>query len=93
MPQHNWYQMGEWNACCDQCGRVFKSGKLMPRWDNAMVCRQCWEPRQPQDLIRGIPDNMSVPWSRPWNPIFVGSDTPPGSPLGEPYLGERALGS
>lgn len=93
MPQHNFFVMGQWNACCDQCGRVFKSGQLRPRWDNAMVCAQCWEPRHPQDYLRGIPDNMAVPWSRPWVPGFLVDPTYEDNALGTPYLGENALGN
>lgn len=51
MPRHNWYEMGQYNMQCDQCGRVFKSSEMMKRWDNAMVDAACWEPRQPQDYI------------------------------------------
>lgn len=35
-----------------------------------MVCRPsikpgCWEPRHPQELIRPIPDDPKLPWTRP----------------------------
>jgi hypothetical protein len=30
-----------------------------------MVCREDWEPRQPQDFVRGVADQQAVPWSRP----------------------------
>ena len=30
-----------------------------------MVCKECWEPRHPQDFLRGVPDDPSVPWTRP----------------------------
>lgn len=37
-----------------------------------MTCRQDWNPRQPQDFVRGIPDPQAVPWSRPdVKPTFV----------------------
>jgi hypothetical protein len=64
MPRHNWYEMGAYNMSCDQCGRIFKSGELRLRWDNAWVDDACWEIRQPQDFVRGIPDNQSVPYAR-----------------------------
>ena len=36
------------------------------------MCPGDWEPRQPQDLIKGVPDNQSVPVSRPPPPpIFT----------------------
>jgi len=30
-----------------------------------MVCFKDWEPRHPQEFIRGVKDNPSVPISRP----------------------------
>lgn len=45
-----------------------------------MVCRPaikpgCWEVRHPQELIRPIPDQPALPWSRP-DPVdsFVSAD-------------------
>ena len=42
-----------------------RADRLRLRWDGLMTCELDWEPRQPQDYLRGIPDNMSVPLSRP----------------------------
>lgn len=58
---------GDWNGICDKCGKKFKFSDLKLEWDGLYVCTAngCWEPRQPQDYLRGIPDNMSVPISRP----------------------------
>lgn len=31
-----------------------------------MVCRDtCWEPRNAQDFVRGVPDKQAPPWVRP----------------------------
>ncbi len=30
-----------------------------------MVCKVDYEERHPQDLLKSIPDNPSVPWTRP----------------------------
>lgn len=57
--------LGDWNAICDRCGFKYKASALKEEWTGWMVCDKCWEPRHPQDLIRGIPDDPSVPWSRP----------------------------
>ncbi len=65
MPRLTYYAEGQWNMTCDQCGRGFKSSEILKRWDNAMVCSACWEPRQPQDFVRGVKDNPSVPIARP----------------------------
>jgi hypothetical protein len=35
---------------------------------NAIVAPERWEPQQPQDFVRGIPDDQSVPVPRPRQP-------------------------
>jgi len=65
MPKLGYYVPGTWNACCDQCGRGFKFYSLRKRWDNAWTCDACWEERQPQDFVRGVRDDQSVPVGRP----------------------------
>lgn len=64
--------LGDWNAQCFRCGRKRKAGELVKQWQGYYVCPEHWEPRQPQDFVRGIPDNPSVPWSQPDNWTFVG---------------------
>lgn len=56
---------GAWNALCDRCKFKFKNYELKKTWDGFYVCEECWEPRHPQDFVRGVEDNPSVPWSRP----------------------------
>jgi len=58
------WDRGDWDAMCDVCGRKFKASKLKMRWDGIMACPQDWEPRQPQDFVRGVPDPLLVPWVR-----------------------------
>jgi hypothetical protein len=59
------YKKGDWIAMCDVCGRKYKASLLAQRWDGLMCCTQDWEPRQPQDFVRGQTDIMKTPWSRP----------------------------
>ena len=65
MGRADYYNDGNWNAICDECGKKFKFSHLKKRWDGLYVCEQDWEPRHPQDFLKGIRDNMSVPVSRP----------------------------
>ena len=65
MGQADFLRVGDYNAICDVCGRKFKFSRLRQKWDNTWACEQDWEPRQPQDYLKGIKDNMSVPLSRP----------------------------
>ena len=82
----DFFRPGVWNAICDQCARKCKSDEMFKRWDNAMVCSRCIEIRNPQDFVRGIPDDSSVPWSRPSPPPTfvsgVGTTTSPAQQLG-----------
>lgn len=66
---HNKYKAKDWNALCDSCGFKFKSSELRLRWDGLMVDNACWEPRQPQDLIRAVKDPAyPLPWVRSFDP-------------------------
>jgi hypothetical protein len=65
MGRADFYKKGEWLAICDVCGMKYHSNDLKERWDGLMCCRQDWNPRQPQDFVRGIPDPQAIPWSRP----------------------------
>ena len=65
MPKLGYYEAGSWNAVCDICGRGFKFNQLSLAWDNTWRDPECWEIRQPQDFVRGIKDDMSIPIARP----------------------------
>lgn len=64
-----YYREGDWNAVCFECGRKFKASELKRSWKGYYVCPTHWEPRQPQDFVRGIPDNPSVPWVQ--SPVMI----------------------
>jgi hypothetical protein len=59
------YDRGDWNTICDVCGREYKASQLKQRWDGLKTCNDDWEPRQPQDFVRGVADTQAPPWSRP----------------------------
>lgn len=59
------YDRGDWKAICDSCGRLVKASELKQRWDGYMVDARCWEPRQPQDFVRGVADYQAPPYTRP----------------------------
>lgn len=74
MGSRDYYKKGDWNCICDVCGFLRKSSELRLRWDGLRVCQEDWEPRHPQDFVRGVPDSQSIPWSRPEAPdVFVTS--------------------
>ena len=47
---------------------------MRKRWDGVITCPRDWEPRHPQDFVRGVKDNPSVPISRPEPPDTFVSD-------------------
>lgn len=63
--KHPYLVLGDHNAICDRCGQKYKASSLRKTWDGLWVCQKDWEPRHPQELIRAIKDDPSVPWSRP----------------------------
>lgn len=58
------HKNGEWLAICNVCGFQFHSSMLKKRWDGLMVCKDDWEERHPQDFVKGVKDDQSVPWTR-----------------------------
>jgi hypothetical protein len=65
MGKADYYKSGDYNAICDYCGFKYKFSKLKKTWDGFYSCSKCWEPRHPQDFVKGVLDNQSVPVSRP----------------------------
>jgi len=72
------FVIGTWNCTCDRCGQKRKAYELRREWDGIMTCKRCWEPRQPQDFVRGVADDQSAPWTRPDpEPTYVDPATRP----------------
>ena len=90
----NYYLKGSSDAMCDECGRIVKFVELRKRWDGMWVDDRCWEPRHPQDFVRAVKDDPSIPVARPLKIIYlVNSDNIPSPyPLAGDYLGQSGLG-
>lgn len=64
--------MGDYNVICDYSGFKVKASRCKKTWDGFLVDRRFWEPRQPQDFVRGRKDNQTVPIARPYQePVFI----------------------
>ncbi len=61
----NNFKPHDYNAVCDVCGFEFKASKLVKRWDGMMVCKDDFERRHPQELLRARPETARPPWTRP----------------------------
>ncbi len=65
---------GDYNFVCQRCGCVYKKGLNIKReWTGLWCCygdgsNNCWEPRNSQDFVRGVPDKQSV------NPASLGNN-------------------
>lgn len=70
------FRLGSWKAICDRCGAQRHAEGLRKEWTGLRVCRECWEPRHPQDRLKGKADRQAPPWTRPEPPeidVSVGS--------------------
>lgn len=63
MTMTTYIRKGENNVDCPVCGFKKKSGEMVRRWDGVYVCREDWEVRHPQDLLRITEENSSVLFS------------------------------
>ncbi len=58
-----------YNVQCDRCGFKVKREHVKMEWTGLLVCdatiNNCWEPRNAQDFVRGVPDRQSVVPVRP----------------------------
>lgn len=77
MPQsgkgpHDYLELGTWNVACSMCGRKRKAHSVEKNWQGQYRCPEHNETRHPQDFVRAVPDDMSVPYSQPETDAFVG---------------------
>jgi hypothetical protein len=71
MGKADYYAEGDYNASCAECGRKFKASTLKRHWKGYYVCPDHWEPRHPQEFVRGVPDNQTPPWTQPPADTFI----------------------
>ena len=65
MGNADYLKLGDYNVTCSMCRGKFKASELIKHWQGQYRCERCWEPRHPQDFVRGVLDNPSVSWSQP----------------------------
>ena len=56
----NGYKPGEHYGVCQSCGLEVLASKLRRRWDGLLVCPDDWEPRHPQEFVRGTTDKIAA---------------------------------
>ncbi len=65
------FRFGDWNAACSMCGRKRKASQLVRNWQGMWRCPEHNEPRHPQDFVKGVREDMSVPWAQPQTDSYV----------------------
>ena len=67
------YKPGSFYRTDDRTGFPQRAERTRMEWNGLIVDGKVWEPRQPQDLVKGVPDVQSVPDARPLGQnIYVG---------------------
>lgn len=85
----DYYKPGSWNVACWRCGRKRKGDEMRRQWQGFWVCPEHWEPRHPQDFVKGVPDNPAPPYSQPESWVYVGPNVC--TPAGKTAIPGRAV--
>src|SRR4051812_30721467 len=76
MADDNHYVPGSFYRICDRTGFKYRADRTRKEWNNLIVYERVWEERQPQDYVRGVQDNQTVPQPRPQGQnIYIYPDT------------------
>ena len=63
------YVSGTHNAICDICGFEYKRNQMQKTWDGLLVCREDYDPKHPQLIVRTAVEKVSVADARPDNVV------------------------
>ena len=67
------YRPGSFYRSDDRTGFSRRAEDTRKEWNGLIVGQDVWEIRQPQDFVRGVPDNQTVPDARPVPPpVYTG---------------------
>lgn len=76
MGEADYLALGDWNINCSMCGRKMKASEAVKNWQGQWRCPKDNEPRQPQDYVRGVPENQTPPFTQIAGTSFVGICSP-----------------
>lgn len=65
MGREFYYKPGSFYRICDRTGMAVRAERTKMEWNNLIVDERVYERRQPQDFVRGVNDNQTVPNARP----------------------------
>lgn len=67
----SWIPGDPW-VICDRSGLKVRMSDTRKEWNGLRVAKAFYEPRHPQDFVRGRKDDMRVPDARPRQPdVFL----------------------
>lgn len=67
------YRPGSFFRQDDRSGFTRRAGETEQEWTGLIVGKDLWESRQPQDFVRAVSDDQTVPKARPVPPaVFTG---------------------
>jgi hypothetical protein len=73
MGTERFYKPGSFYRICDRTGMAVRAERTRKEWNNLIVSDRVWEARQPQDFVKGVDDNQTVPNARPRQPnVYIG---------------------
>lgn len=73
MGRHYHYKPGSFYRTDDRSGFPQRAERTKQEWTGLIVADDLWEERQPQDLVKGVVDDQTVPMARPLAPnVYVG---------------------
>lgn len=74
MGTERFYKPGSFYRIDDRTGFAFRSERTRKEWQGLIVSDRVWEARHPQDFVKGVQDNQTVPYARPRQPnTFIGN--------------------
>lgn len=59
------FRPGDFLRICDMTGFRVLASRTKKQWNGLIVRNESWEPRHPQDFVRGVADYQMVPEPRP----------------------------
>lgn len=68
MGREKFYKPGSFYRICDRTGFATRAERTSMEWQGLIVDRRVYEPRQPQDFVKGVNDDQTVPYPRPRSP-------------------------
>jgi len=70
------FREGDFYRTDDRTGRKVRASDTRKEWTGLIVDKDVWDPRHPQDFVRGLYDRQTVPNPRPVpTPVYIGPRT------------------